>query len=88
MRSAPNLTGLGTQIDRINGTGTATMTHPIHGDIPISRSASKSAGSPVNITINAGMGTDGQALGKQIVDVLNTYAASGGAPLSAQVVSR
>jgi len=83
------LSGLGAEIDRLNGTGTgATMIHPIHGEIPVGRSTIKSAAPSVNITINAGMGTDGQSLGKQIVEVLNTYAASGGAPLSAQVVSR
>ena len=83
------LDGLGAQIDRI--APAATFIHPILGEVPVisSRTASKTpSGTAVNITINAGMGTDGQSLGKQIVDVLNTYAASGGAPLSAQVVSR
>ena len=40
----------------------------------------------VNVTVNAGMGTDGLQVGREIVQVLNKYSASGGARLSSDLV--
>ena len=39
-----------------------------------------------NVTVNAGMGTDGASVGRQIVEALNTYGASGGAQISSALV--
>jgi hypothetical protein len=39
-----------------------------------------------NVTVNAGMGTDGASVGRQIVEALNTYGASGGAQISPALV--
>ena len=90
------LSGLGAQVDRLTGvqgvSGDAgTVWHPIHGRIPIDGSATSRMGSKggtqVNVTVNAGMGTDGTQVGRQIVQVLNEYAASGGARLSSNLVA-
>jgi hypothetical protein len=94
------LSGLGAQVDRLVGpsgapvsTGASsgrTMWHPIHGQVPIdgpaTRMGDKSAAT-VNVTVNAGIGTDGVQVGRQIVQVLNEYAAAGGARLSANLVA-
>jgi hypothetical protein len=40
----------------------------------------------VNVTVNAGMGTDGLQVGREIVEVLNAYAAGGGARLTPSLV--
>lgn len=40
----------------------------------------------VNVVVNAGIGTDGTQVGRQIVQVLNEYSASGGARLSSSLV--
>ena len=81
------LSGLGAQVDRLIGvpsggtvSGGATMWHPIHGQVPadgVMRSGDK--GAAVNVTVNAGIGTDGVQVGKQIVQVLNEYSKAGGA---------
>lgn len=85
------LSGLGAQVDRLTGvqgvSGDAgTVWHPIHGRVPIDGSATSRMGSKggpqVNVTVNAGIGTDGAQVGREIVQVLNTYAASGGARLT------
>jgi len=44
------------------------------------------AGGAVNVTVNAGMGTDGMQVGRDIVEVLNAYAAGGGARLTPSLV--
>ena len=55
--------------------------------IPLSGSKSAGfGGGTVNVTVNAGIGTDGVQVGRQIVQVLNEYAAAGGARLSASLV--
>lgn len=90
------LSGLGAEVDRLIGVPSgslvssgATMWHPIHGQVPVdgpmTRMGDKSA--PVNVTVNAGIGTDGVQVGKQIVQVLNEYAAAGGARISANLVA-
>ena len=85
------LSGLGAQVDRLTGvqgvSGDAgTVWHPIHGRVPIDGAATSRMGSKggpqVNVTVNAGIGTDGAQVGREIVQVLNTYAASGGARLT------
>ena len=43
-------------------------------------------GGSINVVVNAGMGTDGMQVGQQIVEVLNGYAAGGGARLSPALV--
>lgn len=43
-------------------------------------------GTNVNVTVNAGVGADGVQVGRQIVQVLNEYAAAGGARLSSSLV--
>lgn len=45
-----------------------------------------SAGNVINVTVNAGVGTDGAQVGRQIVEILNEYAAGGGARLSSSLV--
>ena len=82
------LAGLGTQVDRLTGASSGTsglFQHPIYGYIPTSRSGMK-GGDGVTVVVNAGMGTDGTAVGKKIVEVLNEYGAAGGAKLSRSVV--
>jgi len=54
--------------------------------IPLSQLGRFGGGQTVNVTVNAGMGTDGASVGRQIVEVLNIYAASGGAQLSPALV--
>lgn len=81
------LTGLGAQVDRLIGVpsgGTVssgeTVWHPIYGQVPadgLMRSGDKN-GAQVNVTVNAGIGTDGVQVGKQIVQVLNEYSKAGG----------
>jgi len=44
------------------------------------------AGGAVNVTVNAGVGTDGMQVGRDIVEVLNAYAAGGGARLTPSLV--
>ena len=41
----------------------------------------------INVTVNAGIGTDGTQVGRQIVQVLNEYAANGGSRLSSDLVA-
>jgi hypothetical protein len=75
------------EVDRLIGvpsggtvSGGATVWHPIHGQVPadgVMRSGDK--GAAVNVTVNAGIGTDGVQVGKQIVQVLNEYSKAGGA---------
>ena len=57
--------------------------------IPLSsaRAPRQLGGPQVNVTVNAGVGTDGVQVGRQIVQVLNEYAASGGARLSPNLVA-
>lgn len=90
------LSGLGAQVDRLTGvqgvSGDAgTVWHPIHGRVPVDGAATSRMGSKggtqVNVTVNAGVGTDGVQVGRQIVQVLNEYAASGGARLSSDLVA-
>lgn len=45
------------------------------------------AGMVTNVTVNAGMGTDGDEVARQIVEVLNDFSAGGGAKLDANVVA-
>jgi phage-related protein len=55
--------------------------------IPLSSArAPQQLGGTVNVTVNAGIGTDGTQVGRQIVQVLNEYAAAGGARLSSSLV--
>jgi hypothetical protein len=44
------------------------------------------AGGNMFVTVNAGVGTDGVAVGRQIVQILNEYSASGGARLVSDLV--
>jgi len=56
--------------------------------VPLDRAAQMGVGGPqVNVTVNAGVGTDGVQVGRQIVQVLNEYAAAGGARLSPNLVA-
>lgn len=41
----------------------------------------------INVVVNAGVGTDGMQVGREIVQVLNEYAAGGGARLSSSLVA-
>jgi TP901 family phage tail tape measure protein len=41
----------------------------------------------INVTVNAGIGTDGTQVGRQIVQVLNEYAVNGGSRLSSDLVA-
>lgn len=51
--------------------------------IPLSRGMNSQMGSEVNITVNAGMGSDGQEIGDAIVDALKRYERRNGSlPLS------
>lgn len=80
------LRGLGNQIDRLDGMG---MSVSQYGETPVAvnRSAtSKGNVTNVSVTVNAGIGTDPVTVGREIVNVLNSYSAAGGAPLSASLV--
>ena len=47
--------------------------------IPLDRLGSGGSGATVNITVNAGMGTDGAALGEQVVNAIRRYERTSGA---------
>ena len=47
--------------------------------IPLSRSGGSGIGTTINLTVNAGMGTDGAAVGEQIVSALRQYQRRNGA---------
>ena len=56
--------------------------------IPLDRLGRMSGGGhTVNVTVNAGLGTDGMQVGRDIVQILNQYAAGGGARLSSTLVA-
>ena len=46
--------------------------------IPLSGANSAGMGSTYNITVNAGIGTDGAVVGRQIVDAIRKYERSSG----------
>jgi len=54
--------------------------------VPLSGPNAGAVGGQINVTVNAGVGTDGVAVGRQIVQILNEYSASGGARLVLDLV--
>lgn len=59
---------------------------PVTGSVSMGY-AGAAAGMVNNVTVNAGMGTDGDEVARQIVEVLNDFSAGGGAKLDANVVA-
>ena len=73
------LTGLGQEVDR--------LTNPAsHRDNPFIQTPSEFVREGVTVNVNAGMGADGVQIGRQIVEILNEYAAGGGSRLSSSLV--
>ena len=70
------LSGLGAEVDR--------LTNPTSNQYIVTPNQFVREG--VNVTVNAGVGTDGVAVGRQIVQILNEYSASGGARLVSDLV--
>ena len=70
------LVGLGAEVDR--------FTNPSLNSAIVTADEKVRAG--INVTVNAGVGTDGVAVGRQIVQILNEYSASGGARLVSDLV--
>jgi hypothetical protein len=70
------LSGLGAEVDR--------LTNPTANQYIVTPNQFVREG--VNVTVNAGVGTDGVAVGRQIVQILNEYSASGGARLVSDLV--
>jgi len=70
------LVGLGAEVDR--------FTNPSMNNAIVTADEKVRAG--INVTVNAGVGTDGVAVGRQIVQILNEYNASGGARLVSDLV--
>ncbi len=70
------LAGLGAEVDR--------LTNPTANPYIVTPNQSVREGITVNVT--AGVGTDGVAVGRQIVQILNEYSASGGARLVSDLV--
>jgi len=70
------LSGLGAEVDR--------LTNPTANPYIVTPNQSVREGITVNV--NAGVGTDGVAVGRQIVQILNEYSASGGARLVSDLV--
>ena len=54
--------------------------------VPLTGANAGAVGGQINVTVNAGVGTDGVAVGRQIVQILNEYSASGGARLVSDLV--
>jgi phage-related minor tail protein len=46
--------------------------------IPLSRSGNSGIGATINLTVNAGMGTQGAEVGRQIVEAIRSYERSSG----------
>lgn len=75
------LTGLGQEVDRLTN-----PTAGVGGGSVIPNRVVVPEGQSINVTVNAGVGTDGTQVGRQIVEILNEYAAGGGSRLSSSLV--
>lgn len=75
------LTGLGQEVDRLTN-----PTAGVGGGSVIPNRVVVPEGQAINVTVNAGVGTDGTQVGRQIVEILNEYAAGGGSRLSSSLV--